>query len=138
MKMHPYLTFNGTCREAFDSYAQIFNGEVLFCQLYEEMPGSTDLPASSRKRVMHGQVSLNGQILMGSDTMNAGDYQRPHGFQIQTSWDSSDLAQEAFQALSQDGEIIMPFEETFWSPGFGLLRDRFGIMWMMNTDGKSD
>jgi PhnB protein len=27
----------------------------------------------------------------------------------------------------------MPFAETFWSPGFGSLVDRFGIPWMVNT-----
>lgn len=28
---------------------------------------------------------------------------------------------------------MMPFAETFWSPGFGSLIDRFGIPWMINT-----
>ncbi len=27
----------------------------------------------------------------------------------------------------------MPFEKTFWSPGFGSCIDRFGIPWMVNT-----
>lgn len=135
MKMHPYLTFNGTCREAFENYARIFDGEVRFLQYYDEMPGSDDLPKSSLARVMHGQVSLHGQVLMGSDSMKASDYLRSQGFQIQTSWDDHDLAADAFQALADGGEIIMPFEETFWSPGFGLLRDRFGVMWMVNING---
>jgi PhnB protein len=34
----------------------------------------------------------------------------------------------------------MPFEATFWSPGFGALIDKFGVPWMVNTlpaaDGK--
>ena len=28
----------------------------------------------------------------------------------------------------------MPFGESFWSPGFGSLIDRFGIPWMINTN----
>ena len=54
--------------------------------------------------------------------MNPADYLRPQGFQLQTGWDDPDLARDAFTALSEGGEILMPFEETFWSPGFGLLR----------------
>jgi PhnB protein len=27
----------------------------------------------------------------------------------------------------------MPFGETFWSPGFGGLIDKFGVPWMINT-----
>jgi PhnB protein len=28
----------------------------------------------------------------------------------------------------------MPFQATFWSPGFGMLVDRFGIPWMINCE----
>jgi PhnB protein len=28
----------------------------------------------------------------------------------------------------------MPFAQTFWSSGFGMLVDRFGIPWMVNCD----
>ena len=27
----------------------------------------------------------------------------------------------------------MPFGETFWSPGYGVFIDKFGIPWMVNT-----
>jgi PhnB protein len=26
----------------------------------------------------------------------------------------------------------MPFQKTFWSSGFGMLTDRFGIPWIVN------
>ena len=28
----------------------------------------------------------------------------------------------------------MPFQETFWSSGFGMAIDRFGIPWMVNCE----
>ena len=27
----------------------------------------------------------------------------------------------------------MPFGATFWSPGFGMVTDRFGTPWMVNV-----
>jgi PhnB protein len=27
----------------------------------------------------------------------------------------------------------MPFAQTFWSPGFGMVVDRFGTPWMINV-----
>ena len=27
----------------------------------------------------------------------------------------------------------MPYAATFWSPGFGMVTDRFGTPWMLNT-----
>lgn len=38
-----------------------------------------------------------------------------------------------FDALAQGGQVVMPFEATFWSPGFGMARDRFGTPWMINV-----
>jgi hypothetical protein len=31
------------------------------------------------------------------------------------------------------GKVGMAFGETFWSPGYGSLTDKFGIPWMVNT-----
>jgi PhnB protein len=31
----------------------------------------------------------------------------------------------------------MPFAATFWSPGFGMVTDRFGIPWMVNVASAS-
>jgi len=36
-------------------------------------------------------------------------------------------------ATSEGGKQAMPFGETFWSPGFGSLIDRFGVPWMVNV-----
>jgi len=36
--------------------------------------------------------------------------------------------------LAEKGQVNLAFAETFWSPGFGMLIDRFGIPWMVNTN----
>jgi len=38
-----------------------------------------------------------------------------------------------FDALAQGGQAVMPYAATFWSPGFGMVRDRFGTPWMVNV-----
>jgi PhnB protein len=42
-------------------------------------------------------------------------------------------AQDVFDSLSQGGEIHVPFAKTFWSPGFGVLVDRYHIPWEINS-----
>jgi PhnB protein len=42
-------------------------------------------------------------------------------------------ARRWFDALKVGGRVVMAFEKTFWSPGYGALVDRFGIPWMVNT-----
>ena len=39
-----------------------------------------------------------------------------------------------FNALSEGGEVKMPFSKTFWAAGFGMCIDRFGIPWMVNSE----
>jgi PhnB protein len=43
-------------------------------------------------------------------------------------------AEQIFKALAEGGRTTMPFERTFWSPGFGMLVDRFGTPWMVNAE----
>ena len=42
-------------------------------------------------------------------------------------------AQTVAAAKKEGGKVVMDFAETFWSPGYGSLVDRFGVPWMVNT-----
>ena len=39
-----------------------------------------------------------------------------------------------FNSLAEGGTVTMPFGKTFWSAGFGMCVDRFGIPWMVNCE----
>lgn len=43
-------------------------------------------------------------------------------------------ASELFEALAADGEITLPLSNTFWGAYFGMLIDKFGIIWMVNSE----
>ena len=40
--------------------------------------------------------------------------------------------------LAEEGSIVVPYGPTSWSPGFGMLRDRFGTHWMLSTTPGSE
>ena len=42
-------------------------------------------------------------------------------------------AERKFKALAEGGSTNMPFGKTFFSKGFGMCVDRFGIPWMVNA-----
>ena len=46
-------------------------------------------------------------------------------------------AHRAFDALADGGEVQMPLGQTFWSPCYGMLKDRFGVHWMVMVPGSS-
>ena len=47
-------------------------------------------------------------------------------------------AERAFDALAEGGEVGAPFGATFWSKGFGMCTDRFGVPWMVDTAGEPE
>jgi PhnB protein len=38
-----------------------------------------------------------------------------------------------FDALANDGNVLMPMGPTFWSSCFGMVSDRFGLSWMVTV-----
>ena len=68
----------------------------------------------------------------GADAGCGGDA-RPQGLCMSIGVDSVAEGQRVFEALARDGRVAMPFAAAFWSPGFGMVTDRFGTPWMVNV-----
>ena len=45
--------------------------------------------------------------------------------------DTAADAERIWRLLSDGGEVLMRFEETFFAERFGQVRDRFGTSWMV-------
>lgn len=146
MQFTPYLNFDGNCAEAFAFYARLFGGTIVHQSTFGEMPaseGMPKLPESAGNRIMHVHLQIEGQSLMGSDTMPAvpgqdpalcgGGYQLPQGLWVSIQAADAAEGQRLFDALGNGGQVVMPYAATFWSPGFGMVRDRFGTPWMVNV-----
>ena len=139
MQLVPYLTFNGNCREALTFYQQLFNGKILYLGTFGEMPDAPPMPEAARNAVMHVNLQIGAQALMGSDAMPgageacAGGYSKPQGLWVSIGVGSMAEGQRVFDALAAGGQVTMPFAATFWSPGFGMVTDRFGTPWMVNV-----
>lgn len=131
MSFVPYLFFSGNCAEAFAQYQQIFGGELSVMRNSDvpadsRMPGDTDF-------VMHASLQLGpDSFLLGSDDPS-GDNGRKVGFSVSFSAPDLDIARTIHAALSAGGEVTMPVEKTFWSAGFGMCVDRFGVPWMIDV-----
>lgn len=133
MDMNPYLTFPGTCLEAFEFYAEVFGGEVTFAQRVRDSPMAHDMPAEAQDMALHARVRIGDKILMGSDNVMGGET-AISGVAIQTAFDDLDKARRVFNRLAKNGTVEMEFGPTFWAAGFGTCRDRFGVPWMVNCD----
>lgn len=142
MQFTPYLNFNGNCAEAFAFYVDLFKGTIVHQSSFGEMPPNPQgppIPPEGRDHVMHVHLQVGEQALMGSDALPgaadacAGGYARPQGLWVSIGADSVAEGRRIFDALAAGGQVAMPFGRTFWSPGFGMVTDRFGTPWMVNA-----
>ncbi len=133
MKLSPYLSFNGNCAEAFEFYAKCLGGKVASTFTFEGSPMAKEVAPEWRNKLMHARAIVGGQELMGADTP-PGHYEQPKGISVSIGFEKPEEAERAFQALAENGKVTLPYQKTFWSAGFGMLVDRFGIPWMINCD----
>jgi len=137
--VNPYLTFNGTCEEAFNFYQSVFGGEFPYVGKFGEMPPSPEmpLPESAKNRIMHISLPIGKEtILMGSDTVEGfgPEIVAGNNFSVSINTESEDEARRLFEGLSAGGMVTMPLDKTFWGAFFGMFTDKFGINWMVNYD----
>ena len=135
MQLNPYLTFNGQCEQALKFYEKVLGAKIQGMMTWGEMPGTDQLPPASHKLIMHATLTIGDQELMGADSP-PGRYQKPQGINVSIHLKDSAEGERIFNDLAENGNVIMPFQKTFWSPGFGMCVDQFGIPWMVNTEGQ--
>jgi PhnB protein len=133
MNLGPHLHFRGNCREAFDFYAKLMRGKVVFCMTFGESPAAGEVPAALRDQVIHARLDFGDRQLFGCDAPPER-YQTPQGFNLMALVKEPAEADRLFNALSDNGSVTMPIATTFWSPRFGMCTDRFGIPWMVNCE----
>ena len=132
MKLNTYLSFDGTCREAFEFYEKTLAGKITFMQTIGESQMASSTPADAHGRIMHASLQIGDQVLQGADAP-PGLFSRPAGFCVSAQFDDAAEGERVFSTLAENGTVQMEFQETFWAKGFGMLIDRFGIPWIVNA-----
>ena len=132
MQLTPYLNFNGNCAEAFAFYRDLFGGTILHQSTFAEAPGCEDMPEEARQGIMHVHLQIGEQALMASDAP-PGQYVPAQGLWISIPAPDVAEGQRLFDTLAEGGQVTMLYAATFWSPGFGMVTDRFGTPWMVNV-----
>jgi PhnB protein len=141
-----HLNFRGSAREALEFYQSVFGGHTVI-HTYADFGMPADAPGADR--VVFGLVTAdNGFRIMGydipgqsGDTIIGGHTtHRENGTTVTdqavfVSVGSETLAdlQAAWTRLAAEADIIEPLAASAWSPGFGMLTDRFGVTWSFSV-----
>jgi PhnB protein len=82
---------------------------------------------------MHAALRIGDTTVLASDGGQGTGQPVFKGFSLSISVADEGEARRLFAALEDGGKVQMPLQKTFWSPGFGMLTDRFGVSWMVNV-----
>jgi PhnB protein len=127
--LNPYLSFNGTARQAMEFYQDVFGGELVV-RTFGEYGGQDPATAD---QVMHAQLETpKGYTVMASDSPPGADEAKSgNNFTISLSGEDEDL-RGYWDRLTEGGSITIPLEKQMWGDEFGACVDKFGIPWMVN------
>ncbi|MBW8902903.1 MAG: VOC family protein [Bradyrhizobium sp.] len=131
MQVNPYLFYDGNCDAAFKFYEKVLGAKIEMMLTHEAAPESMPTPPEWKNKIMHGRLTIDGQVLMASDAP-PGHFNKPQGFAVSLTAANPADAERKFKALSEGGSVNMPFGKTFFSKGFGMCVDQFGMPWMVN------
>lgn len=130
-RVEPYLFFNGRCAEAIEFYRLALGAEVTMLMRFKDSPDPSMRPPSiDGDRVMHANIRIGGTSVMASDG-DCADKAAFQGFALSYTVPTEAEANRYFNALAKDGKVCMPLTKTFFSPCFGMVMDKFGVMWMV-------
>ena len=130
--IQPYLFFDGKCEEAIEFYKKALGAEVVMLMRFKDSPEPTPPgcgPVDSSK-VMHAQFRIGETVIMASDGRATGQ-PKFDGFALSLTVKTEAEADQAFTALANGGKVEMPLAKTFFSARFGMVKDKFGVFWMI-------
>ncbi|PAF28926.1 VOC family protein [Paenibacillus sp. 7516] len=130
----PFLSMNGDAAAAIAFYEKVLGAKVLFKKSYKEMkemnPGF-EYPAGQDEYITHSVLEIGvNKIMIAEEAM---DPERPWQLGNSTSLciQSKDKTtmDQLYTSLVQheDVKVLVPYEQNEFSPGYGIVRDPFGI-----------
>jgi PhnB protein len=128
----PYVFLHGACAEAIEFYRKAVGAEVIMQMQYKDAPPGAcppGMPSNWGSKVMHASVKVGDSLVLLSD--GCPDQKGIEGFALSLTVPDAKEAEKAFDSLGKGGEVQMPLGKTFFSPAFGMVKDRFGVCWMV-------
>lgn len=126
----PYLTFNGNCEEAVNTYIEAFGGEIYGMSRWSE--NTSDVIPDQIGKVMHVEFALGNTHMAAGDNFDWVDVNS--GIKLMIHTESEEEALKAISVLAEGGTVLSPLHPHPEPDDAGcgsMTKDRFGYMWII-------
>ena len=135
MQVQPYLFFEGQCEQAIEFYEKALGAKVQRLLRFKDCPEPPNKNCSGSAaphgdKVMHASLEIGQTQVLVSDgrCQSSPEFK---GFSLTLTVEDEEQVEKMFNALLDGGQILMPLDKTFFASKFGMVKDRFGVTWIV-------
>jgi PhnB protein len=96
------------------------------------------VPEDMKDLVMHARLNVHGSSVMFSDSMPNAPVTIGKNITLAVVSNDLEKLEKDFNSLAKEGNVTMPLQETFWSPSYGALEDKFGVAWQFSFEESAE
>jgi len=129
-----FINFDGNCREAVNFYAEVFHTKSEGLMTYGDAPPSEGYvtPEEDKDRILYCSLLIFGCNVMFCDCPPGNGFIKGNNICPTIGSDDKEEISRIFNALKQGGQVEMELQQTFWSDLYGMVADRYGIIWQLS------
>jgi len=127
-----HLNFRGDARQALGFYQRVFGGASTVVT-YQDA-GNVRIPAEA-DHIMWGLVAADsGFRIMAYDVPADMPWQQgENAFLVAVEGSTAEEITACWDKLRDGAAITQPLAPSQWSPLFGMLKDRYGVNWVLSV-----
>lgn len=138
--INPWINFNGNAEEAFTFYKSVFGGEFTKIVRFKDLASDEfPIPEQEANKIMYIGLPIGPtNVIIGNDVpASLGKVnERENRSKISVNAESKEEADTLFAKLSEGGEVEGPMGDGPWGSYAGMLRDKYGIEWIIEYYSK--
>lgn len=131
----PFLSLNGNAAAAIRFYEKYLGAKVLLKKNYKEMKlmnPNFSYEKGQDEYITHSvlQIGSNKLMIAEEEMDTTQPWQLGNSFSLCIQSKDKDVIQNLYETLVKNEKVtvLMPFEKNVFSPGYGIIRDPFGIV----------
>lgn len=126
-----HLNFNGNARAALAFYQEAYAGQLAMVT-YQD--AGQDADATAPDAILWGQVTTPGGLRLMAYDVQAGRPWHPGDNAVYVVVEGGAAADitAPWEKLRAGATILQELAPSPWSPLYGMLKDRFGITWVLS------
>jgi PhnB protein len=130
-----HLNFRGEARAALGFYQSVFGGDLVAVTYQDAGAVPAAAGESEAGQVMWGQViAANGFHVMAYDVPSRMPYDRgENAYFVSVRAETVEEATGYWERLREGADVVVPMGPAAWAPAYGMLRDRFGVVWVVDV-----